>query len=234
MIYFSTKHDLLFLTEFRQRAEQLWALEAEATRSVGRSGMLSERECREAILDEVTATGNGKALREQLAKDIPRASRIARKNGVSVDWKSLPPPITGGAIIPVNAFRAILQDTSYRGIEPSAIRDVMNMTIGTAEERLKSEFFHLINPFYWLLELLIFVLRIPFYLVSATGFDVSKIEDHLLAKLFKLAEMIVIVYVLLWLGLEKTDIAEYIKPMLRFNTQSEHLEHTPSEVPESN
>ena len=234
MIYFSTKRDLLFLKEFRQRADGLWGLEAEVDRSLGRSAMLSEREYREAILDEATATGNGKALREQLAKDIPRAIRIARKNAVPVDWKSYPPPITGGAIITVNALRAILQDTSYGGIEPSEIRDIINMTIGTAEERLRTEFFHLINPFYWLLEFVIFALRIPFYLVSATGFDVSKIEDHFLAKLFKLVEMIVIVYVLLWLGLEKTDIAEYTKPMLRFNIQSEHLEHTPSEVPKSN
>ena len=50
-----------------------------------------------------------------------------------------------------------------------------------------------------------FVLRIPFRLLEATGFDVAKIEDTLWARLFKVLEVVAILYFAARWGIEATN-----------------------------
>ena len=56
-------------------------------------------------------------LRERIAKTLPRAMVLARRLGMPIDLISYPPPAVGGPAIPVNLFHAILNDTSYGGID---------------------------------------------------------------------------------------------------------------------
>jgi hypothetical protein len=58
--------------------------------------------------------------------------------------------------------------------------------------------------------MLIFIIRIPFLLIKASGFDVSKVEDHFLAKVFKLTEIAVIVYTLIRLGLTQQELRDFL------------------------
>jgi hypothetical protein len=51
---------------------------------------------------------------------------------------------------------------------------------------------------------LVFVLRILFRLLEATGFNIAKIEDTPWARLFKVLEIVVILYVAARWGLEAT------------------------------
>ena len=43
-------------------------------------------------------------------------------------------------------------------------------------------------------------------LIQATGFDVAKIEDHLVGRLFKLAELLVYLLLGAYLGLTAKDV----------------------------
>ena len=215
MLYFTIKSDITFLKHFKHNVESLWRLETEVRSSFKPSVCLSGNEYREAVIDKATSCDEGKSVRENLAKDIPRAVDIARKLGVSIHVKSIPAPAVGGVIIRVNLFYAILKDTSHGGVDSGWIRDKINETIGRAERRLRYEFFNLFNPVYWLYSLLVFIVRIPFHLVSISGFNVSKVEDHFLGKLFKLSEIALIVYVLFKLGMEKTDILDFIKEIIK-------------------
>jgi hypothetical protein len=52
-------------------------------------------------------------------------------------------------------------------------------------------------------------------IIEATGFDVSKVEDHFLAKLFKLIEVIVIFYVLIRLGAGKETLVDFFKGLVK-------------------
>ena len=88
--------------------------------------------------------------------------------------------------------------------------DAMNQTLGQLAEDEKREFRRLINPAWWVFEVLRFVIRIPFLLISLSGFDVNKVEVQLLAKVFKLAEIAFIVFVLLRLGFERTRILDVV------------------------
>ncbi len=215
MIYFSTKSDLLFLRQFKERVEGLWELEARVRQSLKPSVFLCGSEYHEAVLARATSTERGRALREELAKDISRASDIAHKNGATIDVQSIPAPGVGGVIIPVNLFYAILKDTSHGGVDQDWIRDTINETIGRTQQRLRLERVNMFNPLYWLYQVLVFLVRIPFHIVSVSGFDVSKVEDHFLGKVFKLVEIGVVIYVLIRLGLDKTDIAKYIMDLVR-------------------
>ena len=215
MLYFTIKSDITFLKYFKQNVESLWRLEKDVRRSFKPSVCLSGNEYHEAVLDKATSCDEGKSVRVYLAKNIHRAVAIAQKLGVSIDVQSIPAPAVGGIIIPVNLFDAVLKDTSYGGVDSGWIRDKINETIGKAESRLRYEFINLFNPFYWLYSLLVFIVRIPFHLVSISGFDVSKVEDHFLSKLFKLAEIALIVYMLLKLGMEKTGVLNLIKEIIR-------------------
>lgn len=215
MLYFTTKVDIAFLKNFKQKVEALWKLEEEIRKSFNPSAFIMGNDYRQMVLDKATSCDEGRKLREELAKDISRAVQIASKNYVVIDFKSVPAPAVGGAILPVNMFYAILQDTSYDGVDDNWIRDKIDETIGQAERRLKVELFKLFNPLYWLYSLLGFVVRIPFHLISISGFNVSKVEDHFLGKLFKLAEVGVIIYVLVKLGIEKTAMIDFLKTVVK-------------------
>jgi hypothetical protein len=215
MLYITTKADIAFLKEFKEKVETLWALEARVGEHFKPSAFIMGNDYRQAVLDKATSSKEGKRLREELAKGIPRAIQIAYKNHVTIDVKSLPAPAVGGAIIPVNIFTAILKDTSYDGVDNNWIEDKINETIGRAELRARVELFNLFNPLYWLYSILVFVVRIPFHLVSVSGFNVSKVEDHFIGKLFKLAEVGIIVYILVKLGIEKTDMIDFLKSIVK-------------------
>lgn len=94
------------------------------------------------------------------------------------------------------------------------IVDAIEQTIGCCEEQVKHELRNLINPLYWLRELLFFILRIPFILIQATGFDTDKVEEHLVGHLFKTLELALIFYLLLRLGFKRTDILDIVRSFL--------------------
>lgn len=90
----------------------------------------------------------------------------------------------------------------------------MTQAIGASEERVGIEWSHLKNPLYWIKALFTFILRIPFMIIGATGFDVGKVEDHFLSKLFKLIEVIIIFYVLFRLGAGNQGLIEVLKGLV--------------------
>ena len=148
MIYFKTKSDLQFMEEFKANVLRLFEMKAEVKKNFKPSVYIMGKDYHDAVLNKATESNEGKILREKLAQEIPKAIEIAYRNGVSIDYKSLPAPAIGGAIIPVNIFYAILEDTSYDGIDERWIVDKINETIGQLKRRLQNKYFKLINPFF--------------------------------------------------------------------------------------
>jgi len=215
MIYFSLKSDLEFMENFQEKVKSLFKIKDVIRDEFKPSIHVIGKDYHDAVLNMATSSFEGKKLREELAQMIPGAVEIAYKNKVSIDYKSLPPPAVGGAVIPVNIFYAILEDTSYDGIKESWIEDKINETIGQLKRRLRKEFYQLINPFYWIYSIFVFIVRIPFYIISVSGFDVKKVEEHLISKIFKLLEIFALVYFLLKLGIQKTQLLEWLKLIIK-------------------
>lgn len=195
MIYFRAKKDARFIKSFREAVFGLWNAEEAARKSLGPRSLVDEDEkVRNDIIYQ--------KMRELIARDMSRAVSIARRLQVPADLTFYPAPAIGGPVIELHAFEAILHDPTHRGLDRQVIVDDLNRTIGAAEERVSVEFRRLINPLYWLKEGLKLVLRIPFMLIEATGFNVAKIEDHLWGRLFKVAEILLLVYLAARFGLD--------------------------------
>jgi len=222
MSYLQAKSDLHFMLEFRQAVLELWRLEDEA---VGKSGSLDSFSSRHLRPIEVQEIVQSKArqipgyqqARESVVKGILRANRIASKLRVPVEIRSFPMPALAGSapILELSCFDAVIRDISYNGVNRPLVDDALNQTIGECEARVMAEFRHLINPLYWIKELLVFIIRIPFILIEASGFDVSKVEDHLLAKVFKLIEIGAIIYILVRLGLTKDQLQQALMALFK-------------------
>src|SRR5690554_4269379 len=149
-------------------------------------------------------------LREEIAKKTPKIIRIAKSAGVPCTVHSYPAPAVGGPVIPVNLFQAILHDDSHGGIDRQRIYDTINTLRGQLEEKIRLEFWKIINPGHWLGRMLEMVLRIPFWLLSKTGFDVAKVEDHFLGKLFKVLEVVAILYLAIRLGVSEDTVTSFL------------------------
>jgi hypothetical protein len=214
--YFQAKSDLHFVLEFQTAVLELWGLEDQAAARLQSRGLsLSHRDPREhqeRLQREASSIEGYQQVRERVTKGILRVNRIAHRLRVPTEFRAFPMAALAGQlpIITLSLFRAIICDTSYTGVNRQLIYDALNQTIGECEARVAVEFRRLINPLYWIKEVLVLVIRIPFILIEASGFDVSKVEDHLLAKAFKLLEVVAIIYILIRLGLTKEQLQQVL------------------------
>jgi len=216
MNYLQARSDLHFIREFAEAVLGLWAIETKAAEKLTNGQRrYSSRSERQAIVQWEASKIKGYAnVRERVVRGGLRANRIARRLGVPIEYTSYPAPVVGGPIIHLTLFDATFRDTSYDGVNRRFIVDALDQTLGECETEADAEFRHLINPVYWVKEILVLIIRIPFIIIEASGFDVGKVEDHFLGRLFKLIEIVVVIGVLVWLGLSRAEIRQAIMAIL--------------------
>ena len=190
MIYFHAKRNLEEAISFSESVNSFWELEDLRYEKQRQRNQWKDEDEKEY-----------QVLRAEIARKTPRIARLARSNGVHADLQSYPAPAVGGPVIPVNLFYAILNDDSHGGVDRQRIVDTINELVGQLDDRKKREFSAAINPFHWLGVLIELLLSLPFWLISKTGFDVSKIEDNLWGKLFKIVEVAALGYLAIKYGL---------------------------------
>ncbi len=214
--YLKAKNDLDIIIEYNNAVLALWDIEnkSEDELSRGYNHFILHSEKKQAIDELSSQDPSYQEVRANVSKYVLDAMKIGRKHKIPLEFKSIPPPMVGGAIIPVNIFQSVLFDSSYQGVSKQMVVDAIRQTIGSCEKKIKDEFINLINPLSWIKFLIVTVLRIPFVLIESTGFNVSKVEDHLFGKVFKLIEIIFIFFVMYKFGFEKSEIAQSLKAML--------------------
>jgi len=211
MSYFQARSDLKFIKDFKQDVLELWKIEYQAAKKI-RDGDFDSYDEYQTVLHAVSSDIEGYTdVRNSIARGVLRAERIATRLGVPAMCQSYPGPFVGGPVIQQSFFSAILRDMTHGSkIERQMIKDAINQTIGECDARLSIEKRRLVNPFYWIKELIVAIIRIPFMIFEAAGFDVSKVEDHFLARIFKLFEIGIILYFLVKLGFEKESIQQIL------------------------
>lgn len=201
------KKDLEHILKYQVDLQLLWQIEAAASKALNGSSFWSiPSEYQRAVQRKASGVPEYQKVRDRVARATPRMKRIAYQANLGTEFISCPPPAVGGPVIRVNAFDAVLTDCSHGGIPQQSIIDLLNQTRGTAEDNIHAELIKSINPFHWLKELIVLILRIPFVLVQATGFNVEKVEDHLLSKIFKFAELVFIIWLGFKIGLGSDDL----------------------------
>lgn len=211
MSYFQATSDLKFIRNFHQSVEELWRIENEVAKNINFSAYRSKMDYQSALQAQASKIRGYQEVRRCVAKGVLRAERIGSRFRVPIIFESYPAPAVGGPVMRLKVFSAILKDMSHGGlITEQAIYDALNQTIGECEASVSIEKRRLINPIYWIKELIVAIIRIPFMLIEASGFDVSKVEDHLLGRIFKAFEIGIILYVLIKLGFEKEAIQQIL------------------------
>jgi hypothetical protein len=210
MSYLQAKSDLDFMLRFKADVINFWGFEQGARKNI-KKNFDSKREYQEALAVEASKISGYQEQRNAVSQGILRATRIAKRFGVPLILTSYPAPIVGGPVINQSLFSAILKDFTHGGFaDKQSIVDALNQTIGECKSVASREKRHLVNPLYWIKEMLVFVIRIPFWLIEVSGFDVSKFEDHFFGKLSKLLFFILLFIILLSIGLDKQDIKDLL------------------------
>ena len=216
MSYLQARSDLRFMQDFKQDVEELWEVEDEAASQLT-SGQ------RRQLHWQVQAAVQGYAqtipgygeVRTRVVRGALRANGIALGLNVPIGVSSLPPPGIPGPRIDLSLFSAVIRDNTYVGVGRQAIVDALDQTTGACEAHLHAEKLKLMNPLHWIKAGLIFVIRIPFILFEASGFDVSKVEDHFIGRAFKLVYILVLIAILVrWFGVTKEELLQAITALL--------------------
>ena len=152
-------------------------------------------------------------LRTIYAKLIPRANEVCERENVSWHRKGMAAPLEGGGAFQGSVFEFILNRPSDLMDIDTDVKDTINQVLGILEHKESQEFKKLLNPFYWLREAFIFVVRLPYNILKLSGFDVDKIQEHLFARLFQLIYVIALILVLVWFGLTSViDLKTLLAP----------------------
>lgn len=212
--YLRSKNNLEKIVSFNNAVMALWEIEDKYAFQGHSSFPILPEERQSATIAAANEDPKYQVIRQQVSTGVLAAMKLAHKHKIPTEFKSFPPVMVGGPIIPVNIFNSVLNDNSYKGISRQMVVDALNQTIGACEEQVKEEFFKLCNPINWVKELLLWFLRLPFMLIELTGFNVEKVEDHLFGKLFKALEIAVIILILYRLGVGGEDLKTIIKNML--------------------
>lgn len=144
------------------------------------------------------------SLRKEVAENIPAIRLIASQIGISTVRLSYPAPVVGGPISEVCIFGSVLEDLGYVETRWHTRFDALDKMIGILKDTRFSSFIQIFNPIAWLTT----ILRVPFFLLKATGFNVDKIEDSVWGHLFKLLFFIGLIVGLLKLGFTAEQISK--------------------------
>jgi hypothetical protein len=93
-------------------------------------------------------------------------------------------PLEPNAPRQINLLASIFALDRFR-IAPSVLIDHLDRTIGYYEDNKPRLFRQLFNPFFWIKWLVVKLLRIPFDILGAAGFDASAIEHSTAGKIVK-------------------------------------------------
>lgn len=181
-------------------------------KSVTQPPVYLSKEDKEALTE---ANSDFETHSELISKKSVKAREISERYGVKTDIVSFPAPLMNGPTIPLNIYESIINDNSYgKRVTQELVLDKIHQSIGQIENQIKKDLFNIFNPFFWLRIILKKIVRFPFEILKASGFNIEKIEDHFLSKLFKALEIAVLFFLLLKIGLNKIEIANFIKNLL--------------------
>ncbi|MCS5707779.1 hypothetical protein CC99x_002550 [Candidatus Berkiella cookevillensis] len=201
---------LLYLrrvTSFKAKLENFSEMEEKISVNIKPTFILSPREAQYCLQLKCKKEYGVQyeSLRTQVAEEIPGICFVASQIAINTSRQSYLALAVGGPIIGICIFGSALEDLGHVETKWQTRFDTLDKMIGILKTARASSFIQIFDPRSWLTS----ILRIPFYLLKATGFNIEKIEDSLLGHLFKAAFLIAIIMVLLKLGFTTKDISGF-------------------------
>ena len=168
MLYWECKKRLERLKEFR-------ALITEYFQTVGRmsgSGRLVPNEASVPIRKEIN----------ERMKDVLDSCHLVRED-MTVFYS--PPPLLGGYQGRLNLLLELFELRDSYHLPIARATDGLDRVIGEYERKAKWLFRQIFNPFFWLHWGFVKIVRLPFQILGAAGFDSARLENSLAGKIVK-------------------------------------------------
>jgi hypothetical protein len=142
-------------------------------------------------------------LRERLIGMYPEARMYADMLGVCVSAQSYPAPMIGGPIVHVDfLYAAIDPDQGHARISERQVLDTINLCLATATATRKRRLWgQLLNPVWWIVATIGYLLRIPFLILRSAGLP-PKVEESTWGHIMKVLFFAVLVLMSLHWGLK--------------------------------
>jgi len=142
-------------------------------------------------------------LREQIAMRITEVQEYTERLGLGTVLHSFPAPAFAGSapVVTLNIFECVLDpDRGHEPVDNLLIFDFVNTAIGAAHTAKRRGLVRLLSPWYWVIDLTGFVLRVPFLILRQAGLPAT-VEENFAAMIIKVLEFALIVWVALRFGL---------------------------------
>lgn len=154
------------------------------------------------------------ALRSKLLQLYPIANTFAKRLGIVVSGESYPAPAVGGPVVPINFLYAVIEpDQGHNYISEQAALDRIEVAISMAKA-LKEEWLwrQALNPVWYLIEVVAYVLRIPFLILRRAGIP-ERVEESVWGHAIKVIFFIILVVLSARFGfdLKANDILSFFK-----------------------
>ena len=218
MLFFSARADLKFMHLLLNRFEELRRfedktykeLDAEGATYLSSYGML--KHVREQAIERYPDYSE---LRKKYTRMITRATRICEEHSVKFFMKGRAAGLEGGTPFEGSVYELVLNCPSTLTDIDNEVRDTTNKVIGSLEHKVQKEGMQIINPFFWIKEIAVWIVRLPYTLIKISGFDVDKVQEHFMGKVAHLIYVILLILFLLWIGAESlNDLKSIIGPVL--------------------
>lgn len=181
MSYWSAKSDLAFMESFRADVLDMWARDdANANWQHPNPRYLGHP-------PDLDDDAEYQEVRTRIAQGMNRAEEIARRHAVG------------------HSISIILRDWGRTPPSRQNVMDGVNRTVGAVAEEVRIERKHVLNPAWWALQVLAFVLRIPLMVAGLMGADREKLEKDVWPRVLSAVLSTVLIAALLaWLGLKQS------------------------------
>lgn len=203
MIYFSKKADLELMQKLTSYFESIINIEEETLNHLRTKNTeyLSSMDMFQKIREEAyRICPEYVYLRTNFAKLIPKANEICEREKINFKISGITSLLEGRRSFEGSIFEFILNRPADLIDFNTIFRDTVNQIIGILEYKAKNEFKNLFNPFFWIKEFFVFIIRLPYSCLRISGFDVEKIQENLFARLFQLVYVIALLLILAYFG----------------------------------
>ncbi len=200
--YFQARKAAKVFTEYRRLTIKYW----EAQPDDHRSWMSHDSPAPEN--DESVA------IRKQIIHLYPEADVCASWLGVDVTCPSFPAPAVGGPVLSVDLLYAVVdRDQGHSRIPKQRVLDFIDLCLARSIAAKKTLLRHqLINPIWWTIEIIAYILRIPFVILRKAGVP-ANVEESIWGHIIKILVFVTMILIALHYGLKLSakDVLNWIK-----------------------
>lgn len=151
-------------------------------------------------------------IRDTYTRKIPRTIEITNMCKVSHTCQISGALIEGGGHFSGSIYQAVLNPPSKIYDINCELKTTANQVIGCLENKLRKEFYELINPLFWIWQFILTVFKLPLILIKSAGYDTKIFEEHLWGNMFLLLYAVGLIYICLYVfGIPVREVLGILK-----------------------